>query len=339
MKAILFDVPGSPEVLRYGDAPEPVPGPDELLVQVRATAVNRADLLQRRGAYAPPPGASPILGLELAGEVLTPVGEWRAGDRIMAVVTGGGYAERAVVPVGMAMRIPDTLSFEEAAALPEAFLTAFLNLFTLGKLQAGETVLIHAGASGVGTAAIQLARVAGARVFTTAGSAEKLALCRELGAELAINYREESFAKRVLEATDGRGVDLILDFVGAPYWQQNTAALALDGRLQLIGFLGGSSGQIDLGPILAKRLHVNGTTLRRTPLPQKIALTADFVAFAHNRLARGELRPVIDTIYPLHEAAEAHRVMEANRNAGKLVLRVERDAETSPQGAQDHAAK
>lgn len=323
MKAILFDTPGAPDVLRYGDAPDPTPGPDELLVRVRATAVNRADLLQRRGVYAPPPGASPILGLELAGEVLAPAGHWRAGDRVMAVVTGGGYAELAVVPAGMAMRIPENLSFEEAAAIPEAFLTAFLNLFTLGALRAGETVLIHAGASGVGTAAIQLARVAGAQVFATAGSAEKLALCRELGADLAINYREESFATRALEATGGRGVDLILDFVGAPYWQQNTAALALDGRLQLIGFLGGSAGQIDLGPIMAKRLRVTGTTLRRTPLPQKIALTADFVAFAYDRLERGELRPVIDTIYPLYAAAEAHRVMEANRNAGKLVLRVD----------------
>jgi putative NAD(P)H quinone oxidoreductase, PIG3 family len=232
MKAILFDAPGSPDVLRYDDAPDPIPGADEVLVRVRATAVNRADLLQRRGVYAPPPGASPILGLELAGEVLTPAGSWRVGDRVMAVVTGGGYAELAVVPVGMVMRIPDSLSFEEAAAIPEAFLTAFLNLFTLGRLQAGETVLIHAGASGVGTAAIQLARVAGARVFATAGSPEKCALCRELGAELAVNYREESFAARVLEATGGRGVDLVLDFVGAPYWQQNAAALALDGRLQ-----------------------------------------------------------------------------------------------------------
>ncbi|MGB9753420.1 MAG: NADPH:quinone oxidoreductase [Roseiflexus castenholzii] len=326
MKAILFDTPGAPDVLQYGDAPDPTPGPDELLVRVRATAVNRADLLQRRGVYAPPPGASPILGLELAGEVVTPTGQWRAGDRVMAVVTGGGYAELAVVPAGMAMRIPENLSFEEAAAIPEAFLTAFLNMFTLSALQAGETVLIHAGASGVGTAAIQLARVAGARVFATAGSAEKLALCRELGAELVINYREESFAMRVLEATGGRGVDLILDFVGAPYWQQNTAALALDGRLQLIGFLGGSTGQIDLGPIMTKRLRVTGATLRRTPLSQKIALTADFVAFAHDRLARGELRPIIDTIYPLRNAAEAHRVMEANRNAGKLVLRVDTGA-------------
>ncbi len=323
MRAILFDAPGGPEVLYYGNAPDPVAGPDELLVRVRATAANRADLLQRRGAYAPPSGASPILGLELAGEVVAPAGPWRAGDRVMAVVTGGGYAELAAVPVGMAMPIPENLSFEQAAAIPEAFLTAYLNLFTLGRLQTGETVLIHAGASGVGSAAIQLAHAAGARVFATAGSAEKLALCRELGADAAINYREESFAERVLEITGGQGANLVLDFVGAPYWQQNMAALALDGRLQLIGFLGGSAGQLDLGPIMAKRLTVTGATLRRTPLARKTALTAEFIAFALDRLARGELRPVIDTIYPLDAAAEAHRVMEANRNAGKLVFRID----------------
>ncbi|NWG20892.1 MAG: NAD(P)H-quinone oxidoreductase [Chloroflexi bacterium] len=323
MRAILFDAPGGPEVLYYGNAPDPVAGPDELLVRVRATAANRADLLQRRGAYAPPSGASPILGLELAGEVVAPAGPWRAGDRVMAVVTGGGYAELAAVPVGMAMPIPENLSFEQAAAIPEAFLTAYLNLFTLGRLQTGETVLIHAGASGVGSAAIQLAHAAGARVFATAGSAEKLALCRELGADAAINYREESFAERVLEITGGQGANLVLDFVGAPYWQQNMAALALDGRLQLIGFLGGSAGQLDLGPIMAKRLTVTGATLRRTPLARKTALTAEFIAFALDRLARGELRPVIDTIYPLDAAAEAHRAMEANRNAGKLVFRID----------------
>jgi tumor protein p53-inducible protein 3 len=322
MKAILFDQPGGPEVLRYGDAPDPQPGPDELLVRVRATACNRADLLQRRGAYPPPPGASPILGLELAGEVVQPAGSWHAGDRVMAVVSGGGYAELAVVPAGMAMPIPMGLSFEQAAAIPEAFLTAYLNLFTLGGLAAGERVLIHAGASGVGTAAIQLARAAGARVFTTAGSNEKLARCRELGADEAINYRRESFLERVRAATDGQGVELILDFVGAPYWRDNLAALAVGGRLMLIGFLGGSRGDLDLGPILAKRLTVRGTTLRRTPLPEKIALTQAFVAFAMPRFASGELRPVVDSVYPLREAAAAHQAMEQNRNTGKIVLSV-----------------
>src|SRR5262245_12070741 len=323
MKAILFDQPGDPDVLHIGDAPDPQPADDELLLRVHATAVNRADLLQRRGAYDPPPGASPILGLELAGEIVRPSGGWRAGERVMAVVTGGGYAELAAVPVGMAMRVPERLTFEEAAAVPEAFLTAYLNLFTLGRLQAGETALIHAGASGIGTAAIQLARAAGARVLTTAGSDEKLARCRELGAEVAINYRRESFRERVAEATGGRGVNLILDFVGAPYWDDNLAALATDGRLALIGFLGGSRGQIDIGPLMGKRLNVFGTTLRRTPLPQKIALTEAVAAFALHRFESGELRPVIDTVLPLEQAAEAHRQMEANRNVGKIVLRVD----------------
>ncbi len=322
MKAILFDEPGGPEVLYYGDAPAPDLRPEEMLVRVQATALNRADLLQRRGGYAPPPGASPILGLELAGEVLVPAGEWQIGDRVMAVVTGGAYAKVASVPVGMAMPIPTNLTFEQAAAVPEAFLTAYLNLFTLGRLQRGETALIHAGASGVGTAAIQLARAAGARVLATAGSAEKLARCRELGAEVTINYRDESFPERVLAATAGRGADVTLDFVGAPNWDSNLAALAPGGRLMLIGFLGGASGALNLAPIMAKRLTITGTTLRRTPLPEKAALTRAFAEFALPRLERGELKPIIDSVYPLAEAAEAHRTMEANRNIGKIVLRV-----------------
>jgi len=309
-------------VLRYDDVPDTQPGTDELLVRVHATAVNRADLLQRRGGYAPPPGASPILGLELAGEVVQPAGEWRTGDRVMAVVTGGGYAELAAVPAGMAMRIPERFSYQEAAAIPEAFLTAYLNLFTLGRLQAGEVALIHAGASGVGTAAIQLVCVAGARAIATAGSDEKLALCRELGAEPAINYKSEPFADRVRAATDGRGADVVLDFVGAPYWDSNMAALALGGRLMLIGFLGGSRGQLDLGALMGKSLIVSGTTLRRTALPQKLALTQAFSEFALPRFARGELRPVIDRVMSLAQAVEAHRVLEANTNAGKVVLSV-----------------
>jgi putative PIG3 family NAD(P)H quinone oxidoreductase len=320
MKAIVFDNPGGPEVLRYDDAPDPTAGPDELLVRVRATAINRAEILQRRGNYAPPPGASPILGLELAGEVVQPAGAWHAGDRVMAVVTGGGYAELATVPASVALPIPAGMDFEQAAAIPEAFLTAYLNLFTLGRLRAGEAALIHAGASGVGTAAIQLARAAGARVFATA-SAGKLNLCRELGAEAAFDYRTEAFAERVRDTTNGRGVDVLLDFVGAPNWEANLVALAPYGRLMLIGFLGGSRGQLDLGPILAKSLAVTGTTLRRTPLAQKAALVQDFAAFALERIERGELRPVIDTILPIERAADAHRMMEENRNAGKIVLR------------------
>jgi putative PIG3 family NAD(P)H quinone oxidoreductase len=322
MRAVIFDQPGEPEVLRVGEAADPEPAPGELLVRVRATAVNRADLLQRRGAYPPPPGASPILGLELAGEVARAAGAFREGDRVMAVVTGGGYAELATVPEGMAIPVPAGMAWAEAAAIPEAFLTAYLNLFTLGRLAAGETVLIHAGASGVGTAAIQLARAAGARVIVTAGSEEKLALCRELGAETAINYRAELFAERVAAATGGRGADLVLDFVGAPYWAANMAALAVGGRLMLIGFLGGSRGELDLGPVMTKSLTVGGTTLRRTPLERKVALARAFAAFALPRFERGELRPVIDRVLPLEQVAAAHAALEQNRSAGKVVLTV-----------------
>jgi putative PIG3 family NAD(P)H quinone oxidoreductase len=318
MRAILYDAPGDADVLYWGEATDPQPGAGELLVHVRATAVNRAELLQRRGGYPPPAGASPILGLELAGEVVRAAGGWKAGDRVMAVVTGGGYAELAAVPAKVALPIPASLSFSEAAAIPEAFLTAYLNLFTLGHLAAGETALVHAGASGVGTAAIQLARAAGARVFATA-SAAKLGLCRALGAE-AIDYQAEQFAERVLADTAGHGADLVLDFVGAPNWAPNMAALAQRGRLMLIGFLGGSQGTLDLGPIMSKSLTIAGTTLRRTPLAQKAALTAAFAEFALPRFEQGQLRPVIDTVLPIMQAAEAHRIMESNRNAGKIVL-------------------
>jgi len=322
MKAILFDRPGDPDVLSYGDAPDPMPSAGELLVRVRATALNRADLLQRRGGYAPPPGASSILGLELAGEVVTPVEGWQVGDRVMAVVTGGGYAELATVPAGMAMRVPESLSWEQAAAIPEAFLTAYLNLFTLGRLAAGETVLIHAGASGVGTAAIQLAKAAEARVITTAGSNDKLAYCQNLGADVTINYKTESFADRVLDATGQRGADVVLDFVGAPYWDNNLAALAIGGRLMLIGFLGGSAGNLNLGLLMTKSLTVTSTTLRRTPLAQKIALTQAFTDFALPRFERGELKPIIDKVYALREASAAHQYMGSNQNIGKIILRV-----------------
>jgi tumor protein p53-inducible protein 3 len=318
MRAVLYDTPGGPDVLYLGEAPDPEPGQDDLLVRVHATAINRAECLQRRGSYPPPPGASPILGLELAGEVVRPAGAWKAGDRVMAVVTGGGYAELASVPASVALRIPTGMSYADAAAIPEAFLTAHLNLFTLGSLQSGETALIHAGASGVGTAAIQLARAAGATVTATA-SAGKHELLRSLGAT-AIDYRAGPFAEAVQAATGGRGADVVLDFIGAPNWAGNMAALAQHGRLMLIGMLGGSQGQLDLGTIMAKNLTVTGTTLRRTSLPQKAALVKDFAAFALPRFEAGELRPIIDSVLPIAEAAEAHRRMEANANAGKIVL-------------------
>lgn len=320
MRAILFDAPGGPDVLYVGDAPPPRPAPGELLVRVRAAGVNRADLLQRLGKYPPPSGASPILGLEIAGEVVEPAGEWQRGDRVMAVVTGGGYAELAAVPADHAMSVPRAFSDVQAAAIPEAYLTAWLNLFTLGALQAGEHVLIHAAASGVGSAAVQLARAAGAVVHATAGTPRKLDFLRELGAEQVVNYRETPFAGAVLEATGGRGVDVVLDFVGAPNWNDNLRALAVGGRLQLIGSMGGMQGNLDLSAIMPRSLTIRGTTLRRMPAAQKTSLVRAFAAFALPRFADDTLRPVIDTVYSLAEAAEAHRRMAANANIGKLIL-------------------
>lgn len=322
MKAILVRKPGPADVLEYGEAPDPKPKDDELLVRVHATAVNRADILQRLGYYPPPPGASEILGLEIAGEVVKPAGRWQDGDRVMAVVPGGGYAQLATVPAAQAMPIPAGCTYEQAAAIPEAFQTAYLNLFVLGKLKQDETALIHAGASGVGSAAIQLAKAAGARVIVTAGSEDKLTFCRDLGADVAINYKREKFSQRVLEETGGRGADVILDFVGAPYWNDNLAAAARFGRLMLIGFLGTSKGELDLMPLLQKAMTVSATTLRRLPGPQKEELVRALNDFALERFARGELKPVVDSVYPLEKAADAHRRMEANQNLGKIVLKV-----------------
>ncbi|MFN8378705.1 MAG: NAD(P)H-quinone oxidoreductase [Anaerolineae bacterium] len=320
MRAIVFDAPGGPEVLTLSEVVAPSPGAGELLVRVHAAGVNRADLLQRMGKYAPPPGASPILGLEVAGEVVEAVGDWQVGDRVMAVVTGGGYAEYAVVPADQAIAIPPMFTDTQAAAIPEAYLTAFLNLFTLGNLQPGEHVLIHAAASGVGSAAVQMAKRTGAIVHATAGTPEKCAFITELGADQVINYRETPFVQAVLEATGGRGVDLILDFVGAPYWNDHMRVLAVGGRLMLIGSMGGSSGQLDLSAILPRSLTIRGTTLRRMPSEQKTALVRKFSAFALPRFEDDTLRPVIDSIFPLAEAADAHRRMAANANIGKIIL-------------------
>lgn len=325
MKAIVIGTPGGPEVMKIGELPDPVPGPDELLVRTRATALNRADVLQRRGMYPPPPGAPATLGLEMAGEVeaVGPgVSGWQPGERVMALLGGGGYAEKVTIPAAMAMRIPDNLSFEEAAGVPEAFLTAYLNLFMLGELQAGQTVLVHAGGSGVGTAAIQEAKAAGATVFTTVGSDEKAQRCRELGADLAINYKTEDFVHRVQQETGGQGVNIILDFVGAPYFEANIAALGLNGRLILIGQLGGGKAQLDLGTIMRKRLVITGTTLRSQTLERKIEITRRFAESGLSRLADGSFKPVIDKIFPLAEAPAAHIYMEEGRNFGKIVLKV-----------------
>ncbi len=324
MKAILIKQPGGSEQLELGTFPTPQPADNELLVKVKATALNRADIMQRQGNYPQPKGASPILGLEMAG-VVEEVGEscsrWKNGDRVCALLPGGGYAEYAVVPDALAMPVPENLDLEEAAAIPEVFLTAYQCLSWIGRLREGETVLIHAGASGVGTAAIQLAREIGARIIVTAGSERKLSVCRDLGADVTINYKDGPFAPRVRDATDARGVDLILDFVGASYWEQNVSALALDGRLVLISLLGGATvEQVNLGKLLRKRVQLTATTLRARSVEYKADLIRDFADFALPRFADGRLKPVIDRIFSWQEVAEAHQYMEANKNIGKIVL-------------------
>lgn len=324
LKAVLVNKES--QSLYIGEAEKPVPGPGELLIQVKATALNRADLLQKRGAYPPPAGASAILGLEMSGVVEETGADtegWSIGDRVFSLLPGGGYAEHAVIPASMAMRIPGSMSFEEAAAIPEVFLTAYLNMFTLGGLKTGETILIHAGASGVGTAAIQLAREAGARPIITAGSEDKRRLCLSLGAELAIDYKDGPFAPKVKEATGGQGVQLIFDFIGAPYWEQNISSLAVDGKLILIGTMGGAAvPNVNLGKILFKRIHIIGTALRSQPPEKKAALTKQFSDFALSRFEDGRLKPIIDSVWDWTEVNEAHARMEQNKNAGKIILRI-----------------
>ncbi|MCQ6561103.1 NAD(P)H-quinone oxidoreductase [Paenibacillus mendelii] len=324
MKAVLVDE--HTKRLSIGEAADPRITEDGLLVRVQATALNRADLLQKRGLYPSPQGASTILGLEMAGVVEVVGGNvsgFKPGDRVCALLPGGGYAERAVIPAGMAIRIPDSFSFEEAAAIPEVFLTAYMNLFLLGGLTHGQTVLIHAGASGVGTAAIQLVREAGAVSIVTAGSEEKRRTCLELGASRAIDYKAGPFAPHVKEATDGQGVNVILDFIGAPYWEQNIESLAMDGRLIIVGTMGGSKVQeMDLGLLLRRRQQVIGTALRSKSPADKIRLTEQFASFAMPRFADGRMKPVVDSVWDWEQADDAHEYMEQNKNTGKIILRV-----------------
>jgi len=322
MKAIVVEgAKGEPELV-WRETDDVGYGPDEVLVAVRATAVNRADLSQARGNYPPPPGASEILGLEMAG-VITAVGPnvrgWQPGDRVCALLPGGGYAEYAAVPAGMLMRLPEDWTFVMGTAVPEVWFTAFINLFWEGGLQEGETALIHAGASGVGTAAIQLARAAGARVLVTA-SAEKLASCRALGAEVAIDYKAEDFVTAVHAATNGEGVDVILDPVGGSYLARNVRSLRRFGRLVNIGTLGGVQGEMNTGLLLGKRLKIVGSTLRTRPLAEKIAITQAFTERFWPGLRAGELRPIIDRTFPIAQAQQAHEYVAQNKNVGKVVL-------------------
>lgn len=323
MKAVLVPTEGDPEHLTMGEYPTPEPGADELLVKVHAAALNRADTLQRRGKYPPPEGASEVLGLDIAGtiEAMGPgCVNWSEGDRVFGLVPGGGYAEYAIIHKEMAMAVPPGLSLVEAAAVPEVFLTAYQALHWLGQLTAGHRVLIHAGASGVGTAAIQLVQTAGAHPYVTA-SAPKHAACRELGAEATIDYASESFADRMAAITDERGVDIILDFIGAPYFHDNVASLATDGRIVQLATLGGSTVEaVSLRALMAKRVHLLATTLRSRSRDYKIALTQEFAADVLPQFVDETLTPVIDSTYDWQDAADAHRRMENNENIGKIVL-------------------
>ncbi len=325
MKAIVFDEPGDESVLRLGEAPTPALREGCVRIAARAAGVNRADLMQRQGLYPPPPGASKLLGLELAGEVIEvadDVQTWSPGDRVMALVSGGGYATEAVVHAGSVMRVPDRLSFAQAAALPEAMLTVYRNVFQLGALPRGGAALVHGGGSGIGTATIQLVKAWGATCIVTAGSAEKCGRCLELGADAAANYREDDFAQTVADATDGRGVDVVLDSIGGPYLEKNLASLAIDGRLVIIGLMGGARAEIPLGPMLVRRLRVIGSTLRALPDETKAEIVQGFLADFGEALESGTIGPVVDRVLPLGEAAAAHRVMKASDHFGKIVLEI-----------------
>jgi putative PIG3 family NAD(P)H quinone oxidoreductase len=325
MRAVRVPEHGDPEHMTIGEVPTPAPGPDEVRVKVHATALNRADTFQRRGHYPPPDGASPILGLEMAGvveEVGDAVIDWHEGDRVFSLLAGGGYAEQVVVHKDLLMAMPPGLSMQEAAAIPEVFLTAYQALHWLGGMQSDHRVLIHAGASGVGTAAIQLAEEAGEHPYITA-SAPKHELCRDLGAEATIDYQSEDFAERVDSITDGAGVHIILDFIGAPYFHRNVAALTMDGRIIQLATLGGSTvEQVGLRDLMAKRVQLLTSTLRNRSLDYKIQLTQEFASDVLPKFVDGQLRPVIDSTYDWTEVADAHRRMENNENAGKIVLQV-----------------
>lgn len=325
MRVVEIASPGGPEVLRAAERPVPRPGAGEILIRVHAAGVNRPDALQRAGAYDPPPGASDLPGLEAAGEVVA-VGEggsrWAPGDRVCALLPGGGYAEYALTHGDHALPVPGDLTMIEAAALCETFFTVWHNVFERGRLRAGETFLVHGGSSGIGTTAIQLAAARGARVFATAGSAEKCAACGPLGAERAINYREEDFVAVTQAATGGRGVDVILDMVGGDYLPRDVRALATEGRLAMIAFLGGATAELNFAQVMTKRLTITGSTLRPQSVEAKARIAAALEAEVWPLLAAGRIAPVMDRTFPLEAAAAAHARMESSAHVGKIVLAV-----------------
>ncbi len=328
MKAILIDKPGDETCMKLGETVSPALAPGTVRIRSVACGVNRADLLQRQGFYPPPPGASPILGLECAGriaEVAPDVKGFRTGERVMALLPGGGYAEEAVVDAGSVMRLPDGVSFDEGAGSIETLLTVFLNIFQLGALPEGGSVLVHGGGSGIGTTAIDLVKRAGGRIIVTAGSDEKCRRCLELGADAALNYRSEDWALAAREATGGRGVDVVLDSIGASYLDGNLQALADDGALVVIGLMGGAKTEIPLGVLLARRLKVIGSTLRTRSAGQKAAIVAAFRTRFGADFDAGRIRPVIHRVFPLADAPEAHRMLKASSHFGKVVLRIRPD--------------
>ncbi len=323
MRAVIATEPGGPEVLTVTDVDDPTPGAGEVVIDMAATAVNRADTLQRQGFYPPPPGASDVLGLECSG-VVSAVGEgverWQVGDQVCALLAGGGYAEKVAVPAGQVMPVPDGVDLVTAGALPEVACTVWSNVFMVAGLQPDETLLVHGGAGGIGTMAIQLAHALGARVVTTAGSAEKLDVCRSLGADVTIDYHEQDFVEEVRAATDGRGADVILDNMGASYLGRNVDALATEGRLVIIGMQGGTKGELDIAKLLRKRGAVVATSLRARPVEEKAAICAAVVEHVWPLVADGSVKPIVHASFPLEKAGEAHQLMEDSGHVGKIVL-------------------
>ena len=325
MRAIEIGEPGPPESLRLATAQVPEPGAGDLLIRVHAAGVNRPDVAQRQGLYPPPPGASPLPGLEVAGVVAScgdGVDAFSVGDRVCSLTNGGGYAEYVAAPAGQTLPVPSALSDVEAAALPETFFTVWTNVFERGRLQPGESLLVHGGSSGIGTTAIQMAKALGSRVFVTAGSAEKCRACEALGADVAVNYREQDFVEVLKEATDGHGVDVILDMVGGDYVQRNVQVAALEGRIVLIATLGGPRAEVDFRRVYMNRLTITGSTLRPQSAESKARIASALRERVWPLIEAGEIRPVIHEVFPLAQAADAHALMESSAHIGKIMLQV-----------------
>ncbi len=325
MRYINISEPGGPEVMEIKEGEVPDPGKGEVLIKVHAAGVNRPDVMQRQGLYPPPPGASPILGLEVAGEVTATgneVSAWSVSDRVCALTNGGGYAEYVAVPAGQCLPVPAGLPLEEAAALPETFFTVWANVFDRARLKSGERFLVHGGSSGIGTTAIQMARCMGSRVFATAGSKEKCAACQRLGADVAVNYHEQDYVKVIKEATDGQGVDVILDIVGGDYVARNLELAAKDGRIVSLSFIKGSRVEIDMMHILLKRLIITGSTLRPRSAEAKANIAEKLRAQIWPLIESREIKPLIAARFPLADAAKSHKLMESSKHIGKIILTV-----------------